>query len=215
MGVLRQNITPLRKGTSQHTRLSEKLLPDYFQVDERSLSDFLAFISAYAAKIDFFDDKADENQKSWEGFFVKDITVILAAVVSIDVDSIDAAFEHLVQKVQGSFESDPKLKHFEDLYDFLVDHARKLPTWFEQVIRLTGLPGTLENEVETELWKVYDQRLREALLLLNACYVQARENKLLAHQLSERGGILHCEHAGERVYIAGNAVLYLKGKIYL
>lgn len=41
------------------------------------------------------------------------------------------------------------------------------------------------------------------------------KKKLLAHQLSDRGGVLYCEDAGERVFIAGDAVLYLKGKIYV
>ncbi|WP_435578434.1 PhzF family phenazine biosynthesis protein [Gilvibacter sp.] len=41
------------------------------------------------------------------------------------------------------------------------------------------------------------------------------KNTLLAHQLSERGGVLYCEHKGDRVDIAGHAVLYLKGKIYI
>ena len=39
--------------------------------------------------------------------------------------------------------------------------------------------------------------------------------QLTAQQLSARQGILYCEHLGERVAIAGEAVLYLKGEIYL
>lgn len=38
---------------------------------------------------------------------------------------------------------------------------------------------------------------------------------LTAQQLSSRGGTLFCTHLGERVAIAGEAVLYLKGEIYL
>jgi predicted PhzF superfamily epimerase YddE/YHI9 len=41
------------------------------------------------------------------------------------------------------------------------------------------------------------------------------KSKLHAHQLSSRGGELFCEDRGERVKIGGNAVLYLKGEIYL
>lgn len=41
------------------------------------------------------------------------------------------------------------------------------------------------------------------------------KKKLLARQVSARGGILHCEDKGERVGIAGKAVLYLDGHIYL
>ena len=39
------------------------------------------------------------------------------------------------------------------------------------------------------------------------------KNKMLAKQLSKRGGTIICEDCGDRVKISGNAVLYLQGKI--
>jgi PhzF family phenazine biosynthesis protein len=39
------------------------------------------------------------------------------------------------------------------------------------------------------------------------------KTQLLAHQVSHRGGVLQCEDRGERVGIAGQAVLYLEGYI--
>jgi len=39
------------------------------------------------------------------------------------------------------------------------------------------------------------------------------KTKMLAKQLSKRGGTLFCEDLGDRVKIAGKAVLYLQGKI--
>ena len=41
------------------------------------------------------------------------------------------------------------------------------------------------------------------------------KTKLIAKQLSQRGGILYCEHIDERVLIGGNSVLYLKGEIFI
>ena len=41
------------------------------------------------------------------------------------------------------------------------------------------------------------------------------KNELYARQVSRRGGELFCELRGDRVKIAGNAVLYLKGEIYV
>jgi len=41
------------------------------------------------------------------------------------------------------------------------------------------------------------------------------KNKLTARQISARGGRLECEDCGERVIIAGRAVLYLEGSIYV
>jgi len=44
---------------------------------------------------------------------------------------------------------------------------------------------------------------------------QLGKQKLYARQLSARGGELFCELRGTRVKIGGNAVLYLKGEIYV
>lgn len=41
------------------------------------------------------------------------------------------------------------------------------------------------------------------------------KNELFARQVSQRGGELFCELRGDRVKIAGDAVLYLKGEIYV
>jgi PhzF family phenazine biosynthesis protein len=40
-----------------------------------------------------------------------------------------------------------------------------------------------------------------------------KKSKLLAHQISKRGGVLFCEDAGDRVHIGGKAIEYMKGDI--
>lgn len=40
------------------------------------------------------------------------------------------------------------------------------------------------------------------------------KDNLNARQLSKRGGVLYCTHAGSRVFIGGKAELYLKGEIF-
>jgi PhzF family phenazine biosynthesis protein len=39
------------------------------------------------------------------------------------------------------------------------------------------------------------------------------KNELVAHQASNRGGVLNCVVSGDRVLISGNAIQYLKGRI--
>ncbi|MEK5476995.1 PhzF family phenazine biosynthesis protein [Paenibacillus sp. FSL R5-0407] len=41
------------------------------------------------------------------------------------------------------------------------------------------------------------------------------KNKLLARQLSKRGGVLYCENLADRVSIGGHAVLYLEGNLQI
>ena len=40
-------------------------------------------------------------------------------------------------------------------------------------------------------------------------------SQLVAHQVSPRGGELHCEHRGDRVIISGRCALFLTGSIHL
>lgn len=181
MGVSRQKITPRRKGTSQASRLSEKLLPEYFGVDERTPADFMAFTAAYAAEIGFQDPELEAKGivRSWQGFFTKDISFVLSAIVGLDVDRLDSTYEHLVQKVQALHEPLPKQDAFEELFAFMVDIAGKLPSWLKLVVAMNGADGTLEYEVEKELWKVIEQNLHEALLHLNETVNQAGAKGLL------------------------------------
>jgi PhzF family phenazine biosynthesis protein len=41
------------------------------------------------------------------------------------------------------------------------------------------------------------------------------KNELFARQVSQRGGEIYCQLIGDRVKMAGDAVLYLKGEIYI
>ncbi len=41
------------------------------------------------------------------------------------------------------------------------------------------------------------------------------KSQLVAHQVSPRGGELHCEHRGDRVIMSGECVLFLTGSIHL
>lgn len=44
---------------------------------------------------------------------------------------------------------------------------------------------------------------------------QLNKTEMVAKQVSERGGIIHCHHLGERIKIGGKAVTYLVGKVIL
>lgn len=44
---------------------------------------------------------------------------------------------------------------------------------------------------------------------------QMGKEDMIGKQISQRGGIIHCKNAGERVQIRGSAVLYLKGEIFV
>lgn len=52
-------------------------------------------------------------------------------------------------------------------------------------------------------------------LLIPYWYEKLGKINMIARQVSKRGGTLYCTYMDDRVRIAGNAVLYAKGEIYL
>lgn len=181
MAVFRQNFTPQSTGSSQHSRLSLKLLPEYFKVDERDTASFLAFISEYARMFPFEDPHGKVEGKQWDVFFDRNVAVILATVISTDVDQIDREFEFGVQKVLSAYDPQDKLIAFEELFGFIISKAKLLPSWHKRLLHLNGMSGTVENDAEIELWTIIDQKLRKALVTLNAIIQQARKLGLLIH----------------------------------
>lgn len=183
MGVHRQNFTPQRKGTSQFSRLSPKLLPEFFSVDERSLSDLLAFTADFAQYIDFHRVNDNEEEgRNWEPIFTKDISILLASIISIDVGAIDRGFEYLVQKVQAAYDPDEKLIAFEALLEYIIGRANWFLGWYKRLMDLNGMPGSLENDAEIELWKVIDQKLRDGLININLIVSQAPEVDIILNR---------------------------------
>lgn len=205
MGVIRQNIIPERKGTSQRSRLSEKLLPSYFSVDERKLNDFLAFLKEFAGEIDFHQGDQSTtggDRQTWRNFFTKDISVIIASIISIDIDTIDRGFEFQVQRVSSSYDPKDKLIIFEELFAYVLGVAGKLPDWHKEIEQLFGLSGSIENEVELELLDVIDQKLSGALRGLNTVVQQGKEvGILLHHQEIPYPGYGVREESGEMVNV--------------
>ncbi|MGC6693273.1 hypothetical protein [Burkholderia pseudomallei] len=52
-------------------------------------------------------------------------------------------------------------------------------------------------------------------MLIPYLAAKLKKSQMLARQVSARGGDLRCQLAGTRVYIGGQAITYLTGKVLL
>lgn len=80
-------------GSSQHTRLSNELLPENLKIDERTLPDLIEFARRYAKHVNFVSasnlDSEDFDFDSWEPFFNKDNLIILIACSKYNVVTVE------------------------------------------------------------------------------------------------------------------------------
>lgn len=171
MGVSYQVIAPVRKGTSQIGRLSNKLLPHYFRVDERTVNDFLAFTAKYSKYVPFVNENnmmqdPDPVNGNWKKFFEKDISLLLASIISTDIEEIDSRFESHVRSVQNSVKVKDRENAFSDLFKYLVSISGLFYDWKRQSRRAAVIGGDLENKVMMELFRVVDQNMQLPTLKL-------------------------------------------------
>lgn len=164
-----------RNGTNQNGRISDKLLPDYFQIDERSLHELLAYTAQYASLLEFVDAR-EQRDKSWEVFFSRDINVFLARIISLDLDKIDAEFEGALQLAQYSFQSGEKTHYFLDVYGFLYNFGLKFDKWIRESRDMLKTGGRIEDAVEGELRGIIGQKLSTNLKKLRNVAILGEKN---------------------------------------
>ncbi|WP_432695155.1 baseplate J/gp47 family protein [Marinobacterium sp. YM272] len=108
---------PLKlSGTSRADRRLKALQPDHFQVDERTLADFILFARRYADNIRYYGHDAPENA-SWRPLFEQDVSVNLAALASLPLSSFLQFKQSLVSFLkQGAGQPDEVLNAHFTLY---------------------------------------------------------------------------------------------------
>ena len=154
-------------GTSRSQRTLPALLPDHVRIDDRSLPELLAFAAEYARLVRHYNDR-DEHTGSWESFFTTDISVILASIISTDLESLEQEQQRLVMATSQSYQELEKYGHLLALCQLILDIARRVDTWYRQVARINLRYQGLEHEVFQELRNVIYTRLRHQLATLIA-----------------------------------------------
>jgi len=96
-------------GTPQSARLLKSLLPNSIKVDERSVSDILAFTSKFSEIIKYY-DLNNSPLGTWSQFLQKDVSIFLATIVSTDLHKIEKEHSRLINILDNAPRAEEKLE---------------------------------------------------------------------------------------------------------
>ncbi|PPK88069.1 hypothetical protein CLV84_1032 [Neolewinella xylanilytica] len=122
-------------GTTQQQRKRSALAPEYVSVDERSLSDLLAYAASYAAEIKYVDargtvtDPASSSHYTWKNLFEQDISVVLAIVIAYEPGEIDDKVQQAFLDMHRISEEAELVDLFTGLIGNLLELSEKLAGW--------------------------------------------------------------------------------------
>ena len=149
-------------GTSQKERLLHALEPDSIKVDERSVSDMLAFGAKYAELVKFF-DQTNSPVGDWSDFFKNDLSVFLATIVSTDLSKIERQHNKLITLLDNSPRAEEKLEALEGLMLQILELAKQINDWYVHALEMDKLDIYHSSELETELEESIKQQLAHYL----------------------------------------------------
>lgn len=139
-----------RDGLSQKQRLLRALKPDYVRIDERKLPQLLAFAKRYAQQLQYYDGK-NKAAGDWQSFLEKDVTTVLADILSKNDQIERRAIEQIKAVTTNATEiNTPEMKSaFKLLFQIVATMAIQLDYWFRRSMEGLRLHTELERLISS------------------------------------------------------------------
>jgi len=154
-------------GTSQSERYPDALSPEYFQVEEKQLKDYIDFISKYAHLINYYNE-FNRLDGDWAVMFEYNITVLLIQISSIDSDLIEEKFFQYSNRLRNSIDVQKSQKELYDAFQFIYGHLLNIDSWSYKTESIPEFHNEIVNLINFNFSDVYSHlRIHEAYLFRN------------------------------------------------
>ncbi|MGB1241747.1 MAG: baseplate J/gp47 family protein [Chitinophagales bacterium] len=164
-------------GASQGERLLKALLPEYVKVDERDLSHLLTFTAQYSKLLNYYNLK-NEIHRDWYPFLIRDISIFLATILSIDLEDIRKKnHQYINDIIRSNSRRNDKIAHLRIFFHSVVSIATLFNDWH---IHLSKINTTLLSDVEgieLEIQNMIRFKLRTELHKLRSYDLGAAESE--------------------------------------
>ncbi len=162
-------------GRTQNNRLLKALDPNNVKLDDRELSDLLAFTTDYVSTIKYFNDKNLEDG-FWHHFYLNDISVILANIVSTDLNTLEAQYNDILRKIYSTKTYQKRIRTFEELFAHIYNIATLFNDWYQQILEVNLLDKQFESIIENELFGIIQEKVKDNVQYLKSIALGA-DNK--------------------------------------
>ena len=146
-------------GVAQHNRAPKSLDPDFVKLDDRTLPELLAYSAELSKYIKYYNLK-DVEDGTWEPFFLSDISVIIALIISTDLKSIDDQSNKIINTFYRSQQLKEKSEKFLELYNLSLTLVENFNTWHQQIVELNLDEKRFESQIEFELYNIIIDKVR-------------------------------------------------------
>lgn len=144
-------------GISQPDRFKAELEDAFLNIDDRTLPDFVQFVSNYADQVNFYTKEnidTPEEMKTWGKFFTRDNLFLLIIVTAYDLQSSKDSIQESMDRVLSTSDKDLQVFLVNKILKKLLDIAETL-NYIRKNVQRTPLTidfvFDLNNEIKNHL----------------------------------------------------------------
>ncbi|HAN77010.1 MAG TPA: hypothetical protein DCQ31_04155 [Bacteroidales bacterium] len=180
----------MNNGITHNDRYLKELDAQFFKVDERSLDDFMDFITKFSKLIAFYDANNNLDGDASQ-ILENDITVLLLQISSLDIEHIDGKFELLLQDFKEKhidvkkdvFASariwlkamKAKQQSEEKLIGFLLELHQQIENWNLKTVTDVDFNYEIRKLIETKFSKTLARLIAFDKLLIAKGLIEPRK----------------------------------------
>lgn len=165
-------------GVSQSNRPLKALDPNYAPLDNRSTAELLAYATELSKYIKYYnlDNKEDGT---WEPFFLSDISVITALIITTDLKLIEDNASSIINEFYKSESLEIRLKNYAQLRKMIFKIFSDFDYWYKNILRINLVNKPFESIVETELYNLISRRIIPYFEEFLSNYNQSQKDSLI------------------------------------
>jgi hypothetical protein len=116
-------------GTNRSERILQPLLPENIRIDARALHDWLAFLARASGLLRYYNTQ-NLPAGTWEPFFKKDPTVVLALILERRPEDFDNELRSTVRRFHGAGTEKKQIQLYEQLLDIVARMVQVINDWY-------------------------------------------------------------------------------------
>lgn len=162
--IRQENIGTIHwNGANQGERMLKSLLPEFVKIDERGVSDFLAFASKYAELVRYY-DMSNSADGDWTRFLRNDLSVFIATIIATDLKRIEREHSSFITELEHAPRLEDRFEALKKLYTQVIQMAEMVNNWYMHSLQMNRLHPGDTDELENELENAIKQQLSGNLL---------------------------------------------------
>lgn len=155
----RSNLKPA-SGTARQDRFSKALDPASAPVDDRTYADLMSFALDFSKLVNFY-DASNQPVADWQSFFKRDLSFLLAKIVTTDLQKDNHQGWALQNAVKAGRENT------RDVLRAIYQLASRLDEWYGWALDI-ALKDRADNDLRATLQSIIERDVRQELQQVDA-----------------------------------------------